>query len=39
MVLRLHSSAIFDVGIWPLRMHFQFSLVLLVQRMLLLQLK
>jgi hypothetical protein len=35
---RLDSSMIFGLGIWPLRMSFQFYLVLLVERMLLLQL-
>lgn len=38
MALRLDSGTIFDVGIWPLRTYFQFHLVLLVQKMLLLRL-
>jgi hypothetical protein len=38
MALRLDSERIFGVGIWPLRMPFQFYLVFLVQRMLLLRL-
>jgi hypothetical protein len=38
MALRLDSDMIFGVGIWPLRKHFQFYLVLLALRMLLLRL-
>jgi hypothetical protein len=38
IVSRLGSSMICGLGIWPLRMPFQFYLVLLVQRMLLLRL-
>jgi hypothetical protein len=38
MTLRLDSGMISSVGIWPLRKPFQFSLVLLGQRIYLLQL-
>jgi hypothetical protein len=38
MTLRLDSSMITGVGIWPLRKPYQFYLVLLVQMMLLLRL-
>ena len=37
MVLALVSGMISGVGIWPLRKSFQFYLVLLAKRMLLLQ--
>jgi hypothetical protein len=37
MAPRLDFDMIFGAGIWPLRMSFQFYLVLLAQKMLLLQ--
>ena len=37
MAPMLDSSMIFGVRIWPLRMHFQFYLVLLAQRVLMLR--
>jgi hypothetical protein len=37
MTPMLDSSMIFGVRIWPLRMHFQFYLILLAQRILMLR--